>query len=85
MHIQIGQGWVEARKLERGLGEGTNVLRSGVRRVADRKGKGDDVDAGAQQRREGKEQGGQERGYYMGTNMDLCHYFFGDVFTSYSH
>lgn len=43
--------------------------------MADRKGKGDYMGAGAQQGREGKVQGGQGRGYYMGTNMGFVPLF----------
>lgn len=43
--------------------------------MADRKGKGDFMDAGAEQGREGKVQEGQRRGYYMGTNMDFVSLF----------
>lgn len=66
------------RSQEAGKGsfkKGQNVLRSEVRRMADRKGKGDFMDAGTEQGREGKVQEGQRRGYYMGTNMDFVSLF----------
>lgn len=43
--------------------------------MADRKGKGDFMDAGTEQGREGKVQEGQRREYYMGTNMDFVSLF----------
>lgn len=43
--------------------------------MADRKGKGDSMDAGTEQGRERKVQGGQRRGYCMGTNMDFVSLF----------